>query len=808
MPTTAQLFYETVRDSAVKATISAARQALAKGDRAGYDRLKRSLPAFIFMATFQPNKGKDNTRPEAAWRLQRAVRLNGLVMLDIDHIDNPAEVFDRVVRTSHLMDDGHANELMLAHVTPSGQGLRLVCTADVMRGNLADNQQLIAMVLGLECDKAVKNADRMSFACTEEDILFINPKIFDYDNPEYDKTFGENYRHGASAPAETGAAAGKGGNDTARGTDLPTVADGEQDDEKITLPRSEDGTYVYRNTTYRSIVNAWLEQCGTPVVGERHQCLLRLAGDMRYLCDNRPANVMAVVSMAPFVEQMIAEGARQEVLNVCRDVCQRRSYLNLPQTLRKVMATLGQQQEATDAMCPDNSLYEQLAGRLRPLIGTPYDLATYNVEDGNWLGAIFAAGAMFCTLLTRCCYKHFDGAMHRMNPQVLIIGDPASGKSFADRLDRLIMEPVRAADRMGREAEAEYKEKAKERATSSKAQKGEALKRPEFCIRYLPSRTSNAVFFRRAKNAKEEVNGEMQQLHLYTFDSELDSNTTAQSSGAWIGKHDIELKAFQNEWTGVDFANSDSVNDIIQVFYNTVATGTPVSLQRKFNVRNINDGLCSRVAIFRMHPTSYRMIARGQQTVNNEKETALRQLAYKMDKLHGELKIERLVDHVYNLCELAAFTAEASSDLVLDFLRKRSVFYAIWFTVPRIVARAISDAEAQKVDDAMELVTVTDDDLKFAEVMFDSVIYWQDYFFGQMLQESWDNANSQLVQRRRKAKNDGVFALLPDVFSAADAEKTMHMSRAAVQMQLKRWVDAGALKKTKHNEYKKTTKML
>ena len=188
-----------------------------------------------------------------------------------------------------------------------------------------------------------------------------------------------------------------------------------------------------------------------------------------------------------------------------------------------------------------------------------------------------------------------------MNPNVLVIGNPASGKSFADELDDAIMAVMRAADEPGRKAETEYKAEQKRRRSTNKAAKGEQqLKEPEACIRYIPSRTSNAVFYRRQLNAKEIVNGDVMPLHLYTFDSELDSSVTAQSGGSWIGKHDLELKAFQNERSGVDFQNSDSVNEIITVFWNQVSTGTDVSLAKKINMRNINDGLCSRVAICRI----------------------------------------------------------------------------------------------------------------------------------------------------------------------------------------------------------------
>ena len=446
--------------------------------------------------------------------------------------------------------------------------------------------------------------------------------------------------------------------------------------------------------------------------------------------------------------------------------------------------------------------------RLRPLMTEIYDLPTYRMEDYNKLGGVFAAGTMYCTLLTRCTYRHFDGEMQRMNPQAYLIGDPASGKGVAEKMDKDIMAPVITADKVGRDAEKEYKRQQKERSTSSKAQKGEALKRPEYVIRYLPSKTSNAVFYRRQLNAVEEIGGEKFPLHLYTFDSELDSNTTAQSGGSWIGKHDIELKAFHNEFTGVDFANQDSVNDLLQIFYNSVVSGTPISLARKVTPRNVNDGLCSRMAIFKMLSNNFKMIGKGNKLLNHEKRCKLKQWAFKFDKLAGEMPIKKLVDHVYKLCEETAIQAELEQDKVLDYLRKRAVFYATWFTVPRIMERAVLEAEKKNEADPVKLMKVEKSDLDFASLIYDAVIYWQDYFFGRMLQESWDNANRDMKPRTNKSCNGQAYNQLPSTFTLKDVEDMARISSSAARKQVQRWMESGFIKRTARGSYEKIAKVI
>lgn len=70
----------------------------------------------------------------------------------------------------------------------------------------------------------------------------------------------------------------------------------------------------------------------------------------------------------------------------------------------------------------------------------------------------------------------------------------------------------------------------------------------------------------------------------------------------------MELKAFHNEETGVDYANKDSVNALMRIYWNSVTTGTKVALAQKFTLANINDGLCTRIAIAPMVEDHFKMI--------------------------------------------------------------------------------------------------------------------------------------------------------------------------------------------------------
>ena len=323
MPCNEETFEAVSNNPTLKASITAARACLAKGDTQGYDTIKRSLPAFCFMATFDKNKGKNGTRPENTWRLQSAARLNGLVMLDFDHLEkDPREIF--ATFPEHMRDDDCDNQILLAHVTPSGKGLRLVCKADAKRGNLADNQQYIARCLRLECDASVKNADRMSFAVHSSDIIYLNNEIFTYQNDDYDKMFGENYRRGISKPSEIYAYNASAYADVDSGDgNVQNDAQPEQAAQKVTLERDAEGNLSYNGEKFQVIIERWLKENGTPSVGSRHLSALKLASDLRYFCDNNVENIKAVIVLAPFVQDIIKERGEHEIDDICKDVIER-----------------------------------------------------------------------------------------------------------------------------------------------------------------------------------------------------------------------------------------------------------------------------------------------------------------------------------------------------------------------------------------------------------------------------------------------------------------------------------------------------
>jgi hypothetical protein len=162
------------------------------------DMLKDSLPDFVFAVSefgLVPRMDKDgNPRLDDKGhpmlyrrRKQENIRhLSGLFMSDYDHLPFPPQELYEKTR-----QPGYPFKTRLAHLTSSGEGLRLVSECILGLGNIADLQYLQAQELGMlhvkgttgkyVTDNSCVNADKLSFCPRLEDILFIDEdKLFHF----------------------------------------------------------------------------------------------------------------------------------------------------------------------------------------------------------------------------------------------------------------------------------------------------------------------------------------------------------------------------------------------------------------------------------------------------------------------------------------------------------------------------------------------------------------------------------------------------------------------------------------------------
>ena len=757
LPVDEAQFYALVRAEKWKENIDKFRET---GDAS----LKRKLPAFIFQATFDETTSKSGKT--GAWRKQAATRLTGLVVMDIDHVENPLTLYQGWIEKGL---DLKALGIVLIYITPSGRGLKIVFKARLDWGNLIDNQHAMANVLDVVVDESCKDASRMSFLCKETDILYIDKELFNYENKEFGEKYDADYRAGHSGNTQTDALAHKANEQGAEQS-------GNLDVEEVSLK--------WRGYDVQSIIDCrYAGKLPCAADSNRHNESLKLASDLLVLFDSDKQKTLQALKGQKWVQEIIDErneNVEQTVASAAERMAEReKKYLS--QQPSKAM------QEAIKEAC-GRSWQEITQGSQASAAVTESDIERWLWEWGaqieglyedfpllrdickglkrnQYPAAVFVAGGLLLmTLMTRCTYRfyHRPEELRRLNNSTLIIGDPASGKSFATRLFKLLAAPMVAADKAGIAAINRYKEEMKTKgANKEKPQKPKAL------FRVHPARTSNAQFIQDMVNAVEVVDGEEMQLHMLTFDTELDNTLTVQKGGSWIDKQSLELKAFHNEEDGQAYSNLDSVVQNFFVTWNYIYTGTPIALKKKVNEQNFGSGLATRLTCIPLPSTNFEMMER-EKTVDFESDGRLKEWAFKLDRVKGLLSLDKIVDELYDWTARRMADAKENNSKADEMLLKRCAYHGLNFAAPFIVMRhwACIHQEGNYWCGEFE----TDDvDWRLTELLVNIQYACQRHYFGAMAEKYFDDQKRDVsANARRKQKTIEAFNRLPEEFTAED----------------------------------------
>jgi len=696
--------------------------------------IKRKLPAFIFQATFDETtspKGKTG-----AWRKQAATRLTGLVVMDVDHV--PSEEL-RVKSEEFAAADfkQRAAELgiLLIYITPSGKGLKIVFKARVEWGNLIDNQHHMAEILGVEVDESCKDASRMSFICKESDILYIDKELFTYENKEYAERYDAVYRDGHSQATR--------------------VADDENKEK------------TFKGIPYEEIIDEWWKvNGGVPQEGERNVKLYQLAVSLRAICDN---NKQLVYSVLPRLGL-----DNMEVERIVESAC-KETPKGLSKAMQEVLgALMPKKPEAPTEREIDQWLWdwgEQIEA-LMPQFPILKDVCK-GLKKNQYVAALFVAGGFMMTLMTRCTYSfyHRPEDLRRLNCAVQIIGDPASGKSFATRLYKLLIAPIIEADRAGKDAINAYREQMKTKGANK-----EKPKKPKAVIRVHPARTSNAQFIQDMVNAVEEVDGEKMQLHMLTFDTELDNTISVQRGGSWIDKQSLELKAFHNEEDGQAYSNMDSVIENFVVTWNYVYTGTPLALRAKINEANFGSGLATRLTCIPLPPTNFEMMSRVS-TKDEASDNRLKEWGVKLDRMKGVLSLGKIVDELYEWTARRMADAKEDNSKAEEMLLKRCAYHGINFAAPFIVMRHWDKMHQDGAYYCGEFET-DEVDWKLAELIVNVQYACQRHYFLVLAEKYFDDQMRDIsINAHRNSKTIEAFNRLPDEFTVEDVMQCFSIAK-------------------------------
>ncbi len=741
--------------------------------------LKENLPAFIF-SCYQFDATESAKGQPFCHRRLKDCHLNGLVMLDIDHVENPMQIWWQLRDNAELM-----TRTKLVYITSSGNGLRIIFTADSSLGNLADNQIVFANALGQKADASCHR--------------------FDTDDGA------DGSIHSKSTALSNKAA--KEGSGTVGSVDDQPLGDGVK----------------WRGYDLQAIINQrYADKLPCKDDSNRHAESLKLATDLMLMLDGDKKLVQAIVERQSWVQEIIEErdeDVAQTVESAAKQLAKREETTSKPYPSKAMQAAIQavtgltyreliSESAAESSETARTSIEKKLQQWGEEIEGMFDDFPLLRdvcegLKKSQYPAALFVAGGVMMTLMTRTWYRfyHRPQQERRLNCSLFIIGHPASNKSMADDIYEVLSTPIAAADKAGLAALNRYKQDQKKKAANK-----EGKDKPQGIIRIHPARTSNGQLIQDMLNAKETIEGKEIQLHLFTFDTELENSTTLQQGGSWINKQSMELKAFHNEKDGQMYQNSDSPVDEFRVTWNFIYTGTPIALKRKVNERNFGSGLSTRLAVIPMPKTNFEMIGFEEKTaIDWQRLDRMKTWAYRLDSRFGELPFWGIVKKLYDwtkdrMADCADDNSEAN-----ELMLKRVAYHAINYSAPFIDARHW-DKMKQKGSYWMGEYETDETDWKLCELIARIQYATQQHFFGVIAEKYFDDMNNdvQFSGKRHYQKSVEGFNRLPDIFTLEDLKRSFgYDSDNSAYSKIRRMMANSMISKSKETGmYIKTKKLI
>ena len=529
----------------------------------GNKEAKRFLPSFTWQSFF-----KDGAR-----RSNKNARPTGLFIMDFDHVDDPTAIMkEKIMACAPIWQN-----VVLAHITPSGHGLRLVLKNFPPFTTISENQKYVAAKLGMEYDEATHDFARLSFAVPRRNILFVSDELFSENITIYLR----NEENDNENPDQTHLVFD--GSDAENPDGLPQqCAEVDNQQQAVHTGVGSKGVAnpdeeTFKGIPYKLIVESLVARTGgEPQEGERNTRLYALCRKLRYICDFDAARLFKVVPRWGLSEQ--------EVRNVCESSVKGGRGSKVPYDLYKIIEALGGASLISEDDVEDKDDEVKLPP-LPPIFNEFVNLAPDDFKVPTCVSLLPVLG----TLMSKLRATYLDGNEHAPNFMTVIEAPQASGKSFTRNLVNTCLASIIEQDNVERAKEKLYQEACK-RSKNEKKQPEE----PTTIIRVIPASISIAKLLKRLDLS--------QGLHLFSYVEELDTLTKTNRAGAWSQKSDIYRNAYDNAIYGQDYISENTYSANLPVFYNMLMLGTPKAIGRFFN--DPEDGLVSRV-IFSVLPSQF-----------------------------------------------------------------------------------------------------------------------------------------------------------------------------------------------------------
>ncbi len=528
----------------------------------------------------------------------------GLFFIDCDHLQEPPrEVYDRLMAASNIADEERRKavaEVMKqhvkgAHVTPSGEGLRIILRKLLPQkdneANIKAFKQMHSQDPAVDTvDEKVKDIGHPSYVPSKDYWIYFDNDILNDDEKENDAAVGKD----GAALQEEGSVANVSSvfSEISENTSSTTVQtqDELRGDYRLRLSYDAEGYPIGQNgkrlqTRYRGHQlteirdNIVTLMGGQPEVGDRNMRTYKVLSAMAPIVDYKEEVLRTLIPYWGL--------SWDEAEPIAKSAAKRRPSEKLPYLLWKVLREMGIDDQSMqvdeddeDAIADEEVAQEEpsLLCNLPPL--APVFKQWVGRAPQDYLEMIYFT-VLFCMscLASKLRARYLDDRIHSPSLFVTVEGTSGSGKSWVCDVCDMLLEPMAQDDAKGQEKQLEY-----ERELKRCRNKAKQPEDPLVVQRLLPATISVTAFLKQ--------NFQNKGLHSVTICPEVDTMVKQHNRGAWGQLSDIYRLAYENQVASQKFMSENSFSGSAKVFYNLMVTGTPKSMAKFF--RNVEDGLVTR----------------------------------------------------------------------------------------------------------------------------------------------------------------------------------------------------------------------
>lgn len=554
--------------------------------RSGDASAKTKLPAVCWTGTVV----KGDTRKAAN------MMPTGMYMVDIDHMTcNVHEAWEEIQKTMRVKGEetGYDFKLMLAHITPSGKGLRLVFKCTENFNTLPEHMTWIKDTLTLDrygdFDECVHDISRISFIPMFEEILYINNEIFNAPF-DFNPIINDEPQKIQNGEALAGSA-----------TQALSSAKAEENEEE----KQPDTPVTWLGINVQDIIDKMFAKAlPCKEKSNRHESSLKLASDLLVLLDGDKKTVEQVLRRQSWVKEIIAE-RNENVAQTIESATQRKTkkegeslYQGVSRKMSlAIKAITGKtyyeikRQQYADEISEQEDIFEDsdLQGEETEKVADPIstmptpppvirELISVAPDDFK----VPAINALLPILGTLTSYVRTEDKSNAKTLSTsffsIIYAPPSSGKSFVERYINLLLRDLFLRDEVNDARDAIF---ARSQQKKSANDRSEAV--PQTSIRIMEAKNSEAEFLEKQRNNCGH--------HMFTYCSEIDQwRKGIRAAGG--NKDDMVRIAWDNGKYGQNFKSSNTFKGKVALFWNVLIAGTGDQLAAYF--KNVTNGLVTR----------------------------------------------------------------------------------------------------------------------------------------------------------------------------------------------------------------------